>query len=248
MKELNKKLAKIQKDLKAPKNQVNNFGGYNYRSCEDIMEAVKPMLGDLVLIVSDEIVQVGDRYYVRALARLSDGENYQEVSAYAREAENKKGMDESQITGAASSYARKYALNGLFAIDDTKDADTQDNHQDHVKAQKDFEKSSKVLTGKITSSQVGMIGALANKELGWSNLKLSKVTFKLFKESKLPELTKAQASRFIDILQNEIKKQNVKETIDVGDEDHVDEQEINPEDIDLDLDSVIEEMENENKK
>jgi len=127
--ELNIKLAKIQRELKAPKGQMNNFGGYKYRSCEDILEAVKPMLGDIVLTVSDSIELIGDRIYVKATASLSDNANRLETTAYAREPLSKKGMDESQITGAASSYARKYALNGLFAIDDTKDADTQDNTQ-----------------------------------------------------------------------------------------------------------------------
>lgn len=119
-------LVYIQSSLKAPKNQRNNFGGYNYRSCEDIMEAVKPLLKEVncTLTVSDEIVQVSDRIYVKATAtlRTPSGETYQNT-AFAREALTKKGMDESQVTGAASSYARKYALNGLFCIDDTKDAD-----------------------------------------------------------------------------------------------------------------------------
>lgn len=124
---LYKKLAEIQKTLKAPKSQRNNFGNYDYRSCEDILEAVKPLLGDLSLLINDEVVQVGDRYYVKATASLTDGEDFVANQAFAREEETKKGMDGSQITGAASSYARKYALNGLFAIDDTKDADTKDN-------------------------------------------------------------------------------------------------------------------------
>lgn len=129
MKDLVTKLAKIQRELKAPKNQFNSFSNFKYRSCEDIMEAVKPLLGELILTVSDEIVQIGDRYYVKATASLSNGISDILNSAYAREPLTKKGMDESQITGATSSYARKYALNGLFAIDDTKDADTQDNRQ-----------------------------------------------------------------------------------------------------------------------
>ncbi len=127
MNELNKKLAAIQKELKAPKSQFNSFGNYNYRSCEDILEAVKPLLGDISLTISDEVVNIGDRYYVKAHATIDDGDHFISAIAYAREPESKKGMDESQITGATSSYARKYALNGLFAIDDTKDADTQDN-------------------------------------------------------------------------------------------------------------------------
>ena len=120
------KLRFIQENLKAPKNQKNKFGGYNYRSCEDILEAVKPLLKEkeLVLQLTDELVQIGDRYYVKATARLIDNEEVIENVAYAREEENKKGMDGSQITGASSSYARKYALNGLFLIDDVKDSDT----------------------------------------------------------------------------------------------------------------------------
>ena len=123
------KLARIQAELKAPKNQKNTFGGYNYRSCEDILEAVKPLLAKegLVLTITDSIEMVGNRYYVKATATLTDGEKEISTSAYAREAESRKGNDESQITGAASSYARKYTLNGLFCIDDTKDADTMDN-------------------------------------------------------------------------------------------------------------------------
>lgn len=119
----------IQARLKAPKGQVNRFGGYRYRSLEDIYEAVKPLLSETQtsLVVGDEIVMIGTRYYVRAIATLTNqkGESVTNV-AYAREEETKKGMDVSQLTGATSSYARKYALNGLFAIDDTKDADTDE--------------------------------------------------------------------------------------------------------------------------
>lgn len=130
MKELIKKICKIQGELKAPKNQFNNFGGYKYRSCEDILEAVKPLLSEngLVLTVNDEMVLVGTRVYVKATATITDGENSLSNSAYAREAESKKGMDDSQVTGATSSYARKYALNGLLCIDDTKDADATNTH------------------------------------------------------------------------------------------------------------------------
>jgi hypothetical protein len=121
-------LNKIQQELKAPKGQKNNFGNYMYRSCEDILEAVKPLLGDAVLTLTDEVVCVGTKNYVKATACLMErNEIIFSVSAFAREAETKKGMDDAQITGSASSYARKYALNGLFCIDDTKDADTQDN-------------------------------------------------------------------------------------------------------------------------
>lgn len=118
----------LQSELKAPKGQYNSFGKYKYRSCEDILEAVKPLLSKykLVLTISDDIIGAGDRYYIQATAKLRDteGDYFIENKALARESAEKKGMDESQITGTASSYARKYALNGLFCIDDTKDADT----------------------------------------------------------------------------------------------------------------------------
>lgn len=121
------KLSKIQEKLNVPKEQYSQFGNFYYRSCEDIVEAVKPLLimNGLTMTMSDELVMIGDRYYIKATVSIIDietGEKH-EVTAFAREAEKKKGMDESQITGAASSYARKYALNGMFAIDDVKDAD-----------------------------------------------------------------------------------------------------------------------------
>tara|TARA_R100000654_G_scaffold72315_4_gene104054 strand:- start:1030 stop:1479 length:450 start_codon:yes stop_codon:yes gene_type:complete len=122
----------IQAELKAPKGQTNKFGGYSYRSAEDILEAVKPLLNkyDCYLTISDEIVEVGGRVYVKATASLHESHRHlvADVTAYAREAEVKKGMDDAQITGSASSYARKYALNGLFAIDDTKDPDATNKH------------------------------------------------------------------------------------------------------------------------
>lgn len=123
---MKEKLINIQQELKAPKNQHNDFGNYYYRSCEDILEAVKPLLkaNDLVMRITDELIQVGERYYVKATVILTDGKETIENVAYAREEETKKGMDGSQITGASSSYARKYALNGLFLIDDVKDSDT----------------------------------------------------------------------------------------------------------------------------
>lgn len=126
-----KKLVAVQAALKAPKGQFNKFGGYKYRSCEDILEAVKPLLLEqgLQLTITDEPVEVGGRIYIKATATVTDGSETAAVSGYAREAETKKGMDESQITGTASSYARKYALNGLFLIDDTKDADATNDHQ-----------------------------------------------------------------------------------------------------------------------
>ena len=127
------KMLTVQNELKAPKDKRNNFGGYNYRSCEGILEAVKPLLQEqgLMLTIKDEVVNIGDRYYVKATVLLDDISSNGEiaVTALAREEEAKKGMDASQITGTASSYARKYALNGLFLIDDTKDADTDEFHR-----------------------------------------------------------------------------------------------------------------------
>ena len=124
------KLMMIQKELKAPKGQYNSFAKYNYRSCEDILETVKPLCikNNTTLLLNDAVQEVSGRFYVVATATLIDTESGDSVSAnaYAREPQDKKGMDDSQITGMASSYARKYALNGLFCIDDTKDADTDD--------------------------------------------------------------------------------------------------------------------------
>lgn len=126
-----KRISMAQNDLKAPKSQYNSFGKYNYRSCEDILEAAKPICRrhNIMLKLSDKVVQVGDRHYIEATATLYDidSDAYIESTASAREADSKKGMDESQVTGTASSYARKYALNGLFNIDDTKDADTDEH-------------------------------------------------------------------------------------------------------------------------
>lgn len=124
------KLAKIQKELKAPKDMKNTFGGYNYRSAESILEAVKPLLDGAILTLEDDIMAVGTgddvRFYIKATATFQDGEFIKTTTAFAREPLVKKGMDEPQITGTASSYARKYALNGLFCIDDNKDADADE--------------------------------------------------------------------------------------------------------------------------
>ncbi len=130
------KIIKVQNELKVPKSQTNTFANYKYRSAEDILENAKPLCikNGLLLNVSDEVVFLGDRYYIKAIASLTDCESGEKISVngYAREQSEKKGLDQSQITGTASSYARKYALNGLFAIDDTKDADT-DEHANQTK-------------------------------------------------------------------------------------------------------------------
>lgn len=175
---INDKLLTIQSELKAPKGQYNSFGNYKYRSCEDILEAVKPLLkaNGCVLTITDTVEQVGDRYYIKAEATITDVKTEASKSniAYAREAESKTKMDESQITGTASSYARKYALNGLFCIDDTKDADT-DEHAKQTGAEPKQEK-------KATEKQIAAIRAIAKeqgKELdeaivrGWTSKKAS---------------------------------------------------------------------------
>lgn len=143
---IKKKLLQVQSDLKAPKGQYNSFGKYNYRSAEDILEAVKPLLHNegLVQTISDEIVSVGDRIYVKSTVTLYDAESDESlsVSALAREDETKKGMDSSQITGSTSSYARKYALNGMYAIDDTKDSDATNTGPKKTEATQAIEKAT----------------------------------------------------------------------------------------------------------
>jgi len=136
-------LNKVQTELVAPKNQFNAFGKYNYRSCEDILEGVKPLLKELncVILVSDSIEMIGDRIYVKATAKFVECETGDTIenTAYARESLTKKGMDDSQVTGATSSYARKYALNGLLLVDDSKDADSMDNSKEEAPQQKQYE-------------------------------------------------------------------------------------------------------------
>lgn len=159
MKELVKKLAKIQSTLKAPKNQFNKFGNYNYRSCEDILEAVKPLLAaeDLVLTIADEVLfNPGGENYIKVTTTITDGKDSISNSAVAREAQEQKGMNPAQISGSSSSYARKYALNGLFLIDDTKDADATNTHgrADVTKTEQDLnvKKVESISSGVITSS------------------------------------------------------------------------------------------------
>ena len=144
----------VQSQLKAPKNQRNDFGGFNYRSCEDILEAVKPLLKaeGLCLTITDDIVMLGDRYYVKATATLTDGERSLPNQAFAREPEERAKMDGSQVTGSASSYARKYALNGLFAIDDTKDADALNNGKEYTATSKGSGKATSKGSGKAKAT------------------------------------------------------------------------------------------------
>lgn len=182
------KLLSVQSELKAPKNQTNNFGRYNYRSCEDILEAVKPILKKekCVVIVNDEIEQVDNRFYVKATVSLVDVESGEIIasSAYAREEENKKGMDSSQVTGASSSYARKYALNGLFAIDDTKDGDVTNSGE---------ENESSASQQSLIKQQIGEI--LKVKGIGFD--KLTEVIKTKFKKQKFDDLTAREQQRLL---------------------------------------------------
>lgn len=153
-----KKLAFVQQKLEAPKGQYNNFGRYKYRSNEDILEALKPILDEAncALVQSDEMILLGDRYYVKATSRLIDNDNGEDVfnTAYARESLTKKGMDESQITGSCSSYARKYSLSGLLCIDDNKDVDSYNKH-DNEKKQKRPSPSNPIPEGNHHGNETG---------------------------------------------------------------------------------------------
>lgn len=152
MSKIDNKLMAIQTKLNAPKNRKNSFGGYSYRSCEDILEAVKPLLAEqkCTLTILDEVVQIGERIYIRATAKLSDceSEDFVFTTAFARESDGKKGMDDAQVTGACSSYARKYALNGLFCIDDNKDPDTDENRNERENRTLIEETASKIIDKK----------------------------------------------------------------------------------------------------
>lgn len=167
------KLLTLQQKLKAPKGQFSDFGGYYYRSCEDITEAAKPLLVEVkaVLLLTDEIVTVGGRIYVKAVAKLVDAESdgcCVEVNGYAREAESRPKFDVAQLTGTASSYARKYALNGLFALDDTKDADALPPAQQPAAkpagSQKPANNAKQQPAEKVTSHQLGQLQALAKQK------------------------------------------------------------------------------------
>lgn len=177
-------LFNIQQELKAPKGQHNDYGGYNYRSCEDILEAVKPLLkaNNCVLKIDDELEMIGERYYIKATATLEDVENGDAISnsAYAREPADKKGADLSQITGACSSYARKYALNGLFCIDDVKDADATNEHGKGD--------TTKPNPKKASTKQIELINKLVED-------KEAMLTY--YKVEKVEDLTIEQASQII---------------------------------------------------
>lgn len=170
------KLAKVQLELKAPKSNFNKFGGFYYRSLEDILEAVKPLLDKhgLTLTISDEPVLIGDRFYIKATARISDGKENIEVTAYAREPQSKTKMDDAQLTGASSSYARKYCLNGLFLIDDTKDPDTDEYVEQTVGNINDLNNQIVTLFAKALE-KVGSRDKLY-KQLGLNKTKMTELT------------------------------------------------------------------------
>ncbi|MEO5499450.1 MAG: ERF family protein [Candidatus Saccharimonadales bacterium] len=207
-------LRAVQLELKAPKNQRNSFGNYNYRSCEDILEAVKPLLNthDLTLVVTDKLQSIGDRYYVEAEATVTDGTDAVTAYGYAREEETKKGMDGAQITGASSSYARKYALNGLFLIDDTKDADSDEHRKAKTQTSKPVTKTvmDKVLND-LSKDEPRPVGLISDKQLAFmqanfTELKITERDEKLAYVVKIigrkvessTELTLGQAKKVID--------------------------------------------------
>ena len=195
------KLMNIQKELKAPKSQYNDFGKYKYRSCEDILESVKPLLEKykVTIILTDELEQIGERYYIRAKAILIDTEtnNSIENTAYAREEETKKGMDGSQITGTSSSYARKYALNGLLLIDDTKDADTDEFTKENNKRKTKEEPKEK----KITPGQLKVLSKLYTGDNLVKLLELNKI-------DKLEDMSMEKANEIILKLKKKGEEKN----------------------------------------
>ena len=164
---IHEKLLKIQSSISVPKNQHNKFGNYDYRSCEDILSALKPLLKEVkcTVTVNDELVMIGDRYYIKATATLIDCESGKSISneSYAREEESKKGMDSSQITGTASSYARKYALNGLLLLDDVKDADSNESQQQSRNAKSDKNQQQNQNTGTNKGQQQNQNTTRSNK-------------------------------------------------------------------------------------
>lgn len=189
---LTQRVGDIQHKLKAPKGQYNSFGKYNYRSCEDILEGVKPLLKEhnLALLIDDEIVQIGERYYVKATAKITDGREFVSATAYAREPDTKKGMDESQITGATSSYARKYALNALLCIDDTKDADTMDN------SKKPVQQTQETVYNWNSLKTRAVQGGISEEEL----VHYVTETFKISKPSELKQEHYQQAFNWVNAL------------------------------------------------
>lgn len=218
MKNILNKLFKIQQELKVPKNQKNTFGNYNFRNCEDIMEASKPICAknNCLLTCTDELKQVGDRYYVQATATIFDLDSEENIStsAYAREEETKKGMDASQITGASSSYARKYALNGLLQLDDNKDADTNEYKKQQEKGNQkpNTPKKDDKPVEKVTNEQIKLIQTLFTKIeksenqifKNFTNDTAKKNVYKQYQITSSKELSKIKAKEMIDLLQKKL--------------------------------------------
>jgi len=185
-------MAAIQSSLKAPKGQTNKFGGYKYRSCEDILESVKPLLKKhkLVLTITDDMTEVGGRVYVKATASVHNAEGHSILTnGFAREEENKKGMDASQITGSASSYARKYALNGLFCIDDTKDSDATNSHGRTTPASKSAPKKAANTNGSMSDEELDQLESYIR------NSKNSLAAYQAVDDKHGKRLSPAQADR-----------------------------------------------------
>ena len=203
--EIYKKLLGLQCELKSPKTQFNSFGKYSYRSCEDILESLKPLLEKykLTVILSDEIILIGDRYYLRATVKLIDVEDGTMIENYAlaREDETKKGQDLAQVTGSVSSYARKYALNGLFAIDDTKDSDTTNTSSKDTQTSK---KPNNSISRVLTADQLEALFELG-KKVGYDTATVKKQTLTKFnKEPK--DLSLDQYKAVVNGYNNVLKK------------------------------------------
>ena len=199
-----KKLMLVQSKLKAPKNQYNSFGKYSYRSCEDILEGLKPLLNEVeaIITLNDEVVNIGERFYIKAIATFIDiatGEKV-EVSALAREDETKKGMDLAQVTGSVSSYARKYALNGLFAIDDTKDSDSTNKHDKDKGNVTNLNTENKWTNAKLTDSQIKRLYAIAYKK-GIAADKVKEQVLKKFNKE-VKDLTKIEYDKVCEGYEN----------------------------------------------
>ena len=211
------KLSAVQAELKAPKGQYNSFGKYKYRSCEDILEAVKPLCAanKAIVMLSDRIEQIGDRYYIKAFVTFRDLESEAEIvsTAYAREDESKKGMDGSQVTGATSSYARKYALNGLFCIDDTKDADTDEMQRQTTQRRQQAQEINNPTAADVariaaeTAAQLGTVKMIDNQQaariqtLAKEKNILGAEILKRYKVDSLSKLTSEQAEHCIKSLE-----------------------------------------------
>lgn len=199
-------LTEIQNELKAPKNQYNRFGKYKYRSCEDILEALKPLLlkHKATLIINDEIQEMGTRIYVKAICTFVVGDEKIQTTAFAREEESKKGMDGSQVTGASSSYARKYALNGLFLIDDTKDADTDEFKEQSKNKQENKSKQE------LTKEQINILYSMAS-EKGFTQKDIQSVISKSFNKRSVTELSQTEYNEILDRMEKSASKKGKKD-------------------------------------